>query len=158
MDINFLNRKKKSSSNMGDIYEYELDKTSTLLSRKRRDLPERSFNEAMEDIIDNCIKFDNTKIFHNPVKKKDYKDYYELIKNPIDLSSIKNKTKRNEYKHLQQFMDDIEQMLNNSKTYNGEDHDVTLQALRIKEFALKKVEENKEKINDLENKLHLKED
>jgi len=143
---------------MGVIYEYELNKTSTLLSRKRRDIPESSLNKAMEDIIDNCIKFDYTKIFHNPVKKYNYRDYYEVIKNPIDLSSMKNKTKSNEYKYLQQFLDDIELMLNNSKIYNGEYHDVTLQALRIKEFALKKVEEYKEKIYDLENKLHLKED
>lgn len=143
---------------MGDIYEYELDKTTSLLSRKRRDTPERSFNEAIEDIVDNLIKFDHTKIFHNPVKRKDYKDYYELIKNPIDLSSIKNKTKRNEYKFTQQFLDDMDLLVNNSRTYNGEEHEVTLQAQRIRDFALKKIEENKDKINELENKLHHKEE
>jgi len=143
---------------MGDIYEYELDKTTSMLSRKRRDTPERSFNEAIEDIIDNLIKFDNTKIFHNPVKKKDYKDYYELIKKPIDLGSIKNKTKRNEYKFLQQFLDDLELLVYNSRAYNGEEHEVTLQAVKIKEFTYKKIEENKDKITELEKKLHNREE
>ena len=143
---------------MGDIYEYELDKTTSMLSRKLRDTPERSFNEAIEDIIDNLIKFDNTKIFHNPVKKKDYKDYYELIKKPIDLGSIKNKTKRNEYKFLQQFLDDLELLVNNSRAYNGEEHEVTLQAVKIKDFTLKKIEENKDKITELEKKLHNREE
>ena len=72
-----------------------MDKTSNLLSRKRRDTPERSFNELIEDIIDNCIKFDNSKVFHQPVKKKDYKDYYDIIKNSTDLGTMKNKTQRN---------------------------------------------------------------
>ena len=143
---------------MGDIYEYEMDKTANLLSRKRRDTPERSFNEAIEDIIDNCIKFDNTKIFHQAVKKKDYKDYYDMIKNPIDLGSMKNKTKRNEYKNLQQFLEDVDLMVNNSKMYNGEEHEVTLQGFRIKDYVLKKIEENQEKINELENKLNPKEE
>lgn len=135
-----------------------MDKTSNLLSRKRRDTPERSFNELIEDIIDNCIKFDNSKVFHQPVKKKDYKDYYDIIKNPTDLGTMKNKTKRNEFKFLSQFLEDLDLMVNNSKAYNGEEHDVTLQAGRIKEHACKKIEEYKDKIDEMENKLHPKDD
>ena len=45
--------------------------------------PEKLFNKLIEDIIDSCIKFDLTKIFHQPVKKKEYSDYYDIINNPI---------------------------------------------------------------------------
>lgn len=158
MNLQFLQRKKRSSGHLGDIYEYDMDKTSRLFPRKRRDTPEKSFNDALEDIVDNCIKFDSSKLFHQPVKKKDYKDYYDMIKNPIDLGSMKNKTKRCEYKNLNQFLNDVELMVSNSKLYNGEEHDVTLQAIRIQEYALKKIEENKDKINEFENRVNLGEE
>jgi hypothetical protein len=141
LDIDLLRRKKKSSQPFDNMYEYEMDKTTSLISRKRRDTPEKTFNEMIEDIIDDCIKFDVTKIFHLPVKKKDYQDYYQIIKNPIDLGTMKNKTKRYEYKTVDQFISDLDLMVHNSFIYNGENHDVTLQANKIRELAMTKINE-----------------
>jgi hypothetical protein len=123
------------------MYEYDLESKAPLYSRKRRDTPERMFNEIIEDIVDSCIKFDTTKTFHLPVKKKDYQDYYVIVKNPIDLSSMKNKTKRTEYTKVQQLIDDMNLMVNNSTLYNGEHHEVTVQAMKIREFCNAKIEE-----------------
>ena len=99
------------------------------------------YNELIEDIVDSCIKFDLTKIFHQSVKKKDYPDYYNIIKNPIDLTLIKNKTKRCEYTKLQQFIDDMDLLVNNSIIYNGESHEVTLQAIKIRDHSKMKIDE-----------------
>jgi hypothetical protein len=154
VDVEYLKRKQKSSQSFDNVYEYEIDKASTLISRKRRDTPEKTFNEIIEDIIDNCIKFDLTKIFHQAVKKKEYQDYYEIVKNPIDLGSMKNKTKRNEYTSVSQFLADIELMVYNSSIYNGDNHDVTLQANKIKNLALSKLNENQNKLNELETKIN----
>jgi hypothetical protein len=149
----YLKRKKKSSQSFDNVYEYEMDKASTLVSRKRRDTPEKLFNELIEDIIDSCIKFDLTKIFHQPVKKKEYPDYYDIIKNTIDLGSMKNKTKRNEYKTISQFTDDLDLMVRNSSIYNGESHDVTLQGQKIRTHALNKLSEHGEKLQEMEKKV-----
>ncbi len=149
----YLKRKKKSSQSFDNVYEYEIDKASTLVSRKRRDTPEKLFNELIEDIIDSCIKFDLTKIFHQAVKKKEYPDYYDIIKNPIDLGSMKNKTKRNEYKTISQFISDLELMVVNSSMYNGESHDVTLQSHKIRALAMNKLSEHGDKLKELENKV-----
>ncbi len=46
------------------MFEYE-DKTTHFGSRKRRDTTDRQLNEIFEDIVDSCIKFDQTKIFQN---------------------------------------------------------------------------------------------
>ena len=54
-------------------------------------------NNKFEEIIENALKFDRDKIFHFPVKKKDAPNYATVIKNPIDLSSMKNKAKRTDY-------------------------------------------------------------
>ena len=153
IDIQLLQRKKRSSNHLGDIYEYD-DRTTNLVSRKRRDTPQKSFNDLLEDIVDNCVKFDNTKLFHQSVKKKDYKDYYDLIMNPMDLGSMKNKTKRCEYHNLEQFVYDLELLYDNTKSYNGEEHEVTIQGLKVKNYALGKIEDNKVNIIDIENKMN----
>lgn len=121
------------------MFEYE-DKTTHFGSRKRRDTTDRQLNEIFEDIVDSCIKIDQTKIFHKPVKKKDYPDYYTIIEKPIDLYEIKNKTKRSEYKNREQFISDFNLLLKNSEIYNGDTHEVTKQAQKIYEHALEKLE------------------
>ena len=125
-----------------NVFEYEMDgKTASLFNRKRRDTPEKMFNELIEDIVDSCIKYDLTKLFHQPVKKKDYPDYYTIVKNPIDLTSMKNKTKRCEYMKTQELIDDLDLLVNNSTIYNGDQHEVTLHAVRIREHAMSKIQE-----------------
>lgn len=121
------------------MFEYE-DKTTHFGSRKRRDTTDRQLNEIFEDIVDSCIKIDQTKIFHKPVKKKDYPDYYTIIEKPIDLYEIKNKTKRSEYKNREQFVGDFNLLLKNSEIYNGDTHEVTKQALKIYEHASEKLD------------------
>jgi hypothetical protein len=116
-------------------------KTASLFNRKRRDTPEKMFNELIEDIVDSCIKYDLTKLFHQPVKKKDYPDYYTIIKNPIDLTQMKNKTKRCEYLKVQELINDLDLLVNNSMIYNGDQHEVTLQAVMIRENAINKIQE-----------------
>ncbi len=149
----YLQRKKKSSNSFDNVFEYEIDKASTLVSRKRRDTPEKLFNELIEDIVDSCIKNDLTKLFHQPVKKKDYPDYYDIIKQPIDLGSMKNKTKRNEYKSINSFISDMDLLVQNSMIYNGESHDVTNHAIKLRQLALTKLGEHDDKLKELEKKV-----
>ena len=105
------------------------------------------------DIIDYCIRHDFTKLFLQPVKKKDYPDYFEIVKSPMDLGSMKNKTKRSEYKNTKEILDDFDLMIHASELYNGDLHEVTLQARKLKGIAEEKFEESKEQIVDLENKI-----
>lgn len=46
-----------------------------------------------------------------------HSDYYTLIKQPIDLIRIQQKIRTDEYQNLEQFIDDIELLLNNAKTF-----------------------------------------
>jgi hypothetical protein len=138
---NLLKKKRKNPQSFDNVYEYEMDKTTSILSRKRRDTPEKMFNEVVEDIVDSCIKFDQTKVFHQAVKKKDYPDYYDIVKEPIDLSTMKNKTKRNEYLTIERFVDDVNLMVHNARMYNGDNHDVTKQAEKIRDLAMLKIRE-----------------
>ncbi|CAO3616923.1 unnamed protein product [Cunninghamella echinulata] len=46
-------------------------------------------------------------------------DYYDVIKNPMDLSKIKEKIDSKSYSSLAEFEDDVRLMLNNCYQYNG---------------------------------------
>ena len=56
-------------------------------------------NKVFAEVIDSCIKKDNLRIFYQKVTKKIAPDYFEIIKNPIDLTLMKNKAKRGDYKN-----------------------------------------------------------
>lgn len=52
------------------------------------------------------------------------RDYHDIIKHPMDLSTIKKKMENREYRKPGQFADDVRLMLHNSFRYNPPDHDV----------------------------------
>lgn len=50
--------------------------------------------------------------------------YYEVIKNPIDLSTIQSKFDKNEYKSEDDFAFDMRLMFENCYLFNGRDHQI----------------------------------
>ena len=115
----------------------DYSRPKTISARRRRQVEENPY----DDIAFRLIRFDTTKIYIYPVKKEIYPDYYTLITNPIDLTTINAKAKRGEYNSAQTFIDDLDLMIINSTIYNGLHHDVTLQAVSIKEEGMKLLRE-----------------
>jgi ATP-dependent helicase STH1/SNF2 len=56
--------------------------------------------------------------FVDLVPKRDYRDYYELIKNPISMKMIEKRIKKEEYSSLSDFKKDVQLLCGNAKTYN----------------------------------------
>jgi len=52
------------------------------------------------------------------------RDYHDIIKHPMDLSTIKKKMDSRDYRKPEQFASDVRLMLHNSFRYNPPDHDV----------------------------------
>ena len=59
--------------------------------------------------------------FQEPVDREEVHDYYEVIQNPIDLSTIEKKLNNDFYKSRQMFLADLELMFENCRSYNGSD-------------------------------------
>jgi hypothetical protein len=61
-------------------------------------------------------------IFHEPVdiKKLNIPDYFDIIDEPMDFGTIKNKLNQNKYMNIQEFLNDINLVFNNCFKYNGE--------------------------------------
>lgn len=75
-----------------------------------------------KEILSKLKRSSNSVPFKDPVDpiKLGLPDYFEKIKHPMDLSTIKQNLDTNKYKTPEQFKDDIMLMLNNCYTYNEE--------------------------------------
>ncbi|XP_066580641.1 bromodomain-containing protein 2a isoform X2 [Amia ocellicauda] len=60
-------------------------------------------------------------------------DYHDIIKHPMDLSTIKRKMDGREYRDSQQFAADVRLMFSNCYKYNPPDHDVVSMARRLQD-------------------------
>lgn len=88
---------------------------------------------ALSFIFENVV---NTKLktmpeswpFLKPVNKKLVKDYYDVIKRPMDLETISKRISAHKYHSRKEFLRDIEQILLNCEMYNGKESPFTLKA------------------------------
>lgn len=58
-------------------------------------------------------------------------DYHDIIKIPMDLTTIKEKLERREYTNLHEFADDMRLMFSNCYKYNPPDHEVVAMARKL---------------------------
>ncbi|XP_053394851.1 ATPase family AAA domain-containing protein 2-like [Mercenaria mercenaria] len=75
-------------------------------------------------------------IFTKPVDIEDVPDYYEIIKKPMDLSTMMSKIDLHHYQSVKEFLADIEQICMNALEYNP-DKDPQSRVIRHRACALK---------------------
>ncbi|KAH0795159.1 Bromodomain containing protein [Histomonas meleagridis] len=75
-------------------------------------------------------------IFLHPVDPKDeeYANYYEVIKDPIDLTTIKTNLEKNKYKTILEWKNDVEKVWNNSLLFHKNNDLVRIITLDLKHF------------------------
>lgn len=88
--------------------------------------------------------------FHKPVNKKFVKDYYNVIKTPIDLDSIIKNVKGHKYHNREDFHNDVSLLLKNSMTFNGPDSQFTKKAKEIVDACRGALDEYDEQLTQLE--------
>ncbi|KAK2817363.1 hypothetical protein Q5P01_025554 [Channa striata] len=73
--------------------------------------------------------------FYKPVDAKalGLHDYHDIIKHPMDLSTIKKKLDSRQYRDAQEFAADIRLMFSNCYKYNPPDHDVVSMAHKLQD-------------------------
>ncbi len=81
-------------------------------------------------------------IFHEPVDpiKLGIPDYANVVKNPMDLTTIKGKLNSGKYYRMKEFNDDMNLMFDNCLLYNGEHSQVSKMALVVR-AEFKKLQE-----------------
>lgn len=63
-------------------------------------------------------------------------DYFEVIKDPMDLSTIKKKMDAKQYANAEEFRDDIMLMCRNCFAYNPEDQPVNKLGKQLQVFII----------------------
>ncbi|WVQ99466.1 hypothetical protein IAU59_006601 [Kwoniella sp. CBS 9459] len=76
--------------------------------------------------------------FTKPVDANVVADYYEVIKEPMDLATMEHKLENNHYESVEDFLGDAKLMFDNCRQYNGEKSTYTKQA-NLLEKALDKI-------------------
>ncbi|KAF5392562.1 hypothetical protein D9757_002111 [Collybiopsis confluens] len=87
-----------------------------------RDKMKKAFNECYKAVLA-CEAEEGRKrceLFREIPDKRDYPDYFQLIKHPISLSQIRKRSQGGFYKDVNQYKADWKLMFNNARTYNQE--------------------------------------
>ncbi|KEF55319.1 uncharacterized protein A1O9_08973 [Exophiala aquamarina CBS 119918] len=87
----------------------------------------------MRKVISNLKKSNASSAFRQPVDYIALKipNYPEVVKHPMDLSTIDNRLKHNKYTSVTAFIRDFEQIVTNCFLFNGLDHGVSQQAKKM---------------------------
>ncbi|KAL4973241.1 hypothetical protein BDW66DRAFT_162247 [Aspergillus desertorum] len=76
---------------------------------------------------------DPSRLFHRSVNKRNVPDYYDIIKEPMALSILKQKINRREYKTISEFVRDCALIPHNAQTYNRPNSQAYEDSLVIKD-------------------------
>lgn len=76
---------------------------------------------AMYKILDQLVAKDTMEIFLEPVDVNEVPDYAAVIKNPIDLGTMREKLKAGQYESIDSLESDFNLMINNCLLYNDKE-------------------------------------
>ncbi|ANQ09902.1 Uncharacterized protein PCOAH_00047510 [Plasmodium coatneyi] len=78
----------------------------------------RRKNEIMMNLLNKLITFDKKRVFLYPVNVQFVPDYLNIIKEPMDFTTMKQKIQNYKYRAFQEFEKDAFLIINNCYTYN----------------------------------------
>ncbi len=85
-----------------------------------------------------------------PVNSKKVPDYYNLVKHPIDLQTIRKRINEKFYKNRASLLDDMQLLVENSALYNGSKHSITESAEKLFSMCVERLDEKQDKLVSLE--------
>ncbi|OHS97562.1 Bromodomain containing protein [Tritrichomonas foetus] len=129
------------------------------------DLPNNNYTmRSMLPLLNLIITQKESASFLRPVDPiiDEAPNYHEIIKRPIDLSTIRQKANNREYLTFQIFLNDLKLLIENATKFNPETHIVHQQAIRLSIFITEKLWQMKNMPNspivDPENEKKLEKD
>ena len=88
--------------------------------------------------------------FKEPVNGDEVEGYYDIITDPIDLSTMGKKLDNKSYHTRQMFVDDLRKMCENCRNFNGPDTPYYKCANTIDQFVTNKIKQMWKKSNSVE--------
>ncbi|KAI1296750.1 Protein polybromo-1 [Halotydeus destructor] len=105
--------------------------------KRRRKMDISEILQELHDAMKNQKSEDGRLICENFIRapsKRSAPEYYEVVPNPIDLLRIQQKIKMDEYNDIDAMTVDVEQLVNNAKSYHKEDTQEFKDAVELWDF------------------------
>ncbi|KAI8889729.1 putative histone acetyltransferase [Backusella circina FSU 941] len=102
-----------------------------MLSNRPRHSPH--YNQMLI-IVEDLQNYTHAWPFLEPVNIDDVADYYDIIKDPMDLATLEENVKADAYPTLDDFVKDTQKIFENCKVYNAEDTEYAKCAARLEKY------------------------
>lgn len=107
----FISKARKSKGRL-ELESLPLEKRTALVA----------LSEKLCTVVGELMAMAESWPFHRPVSKNDYPHYYRIVTRPLDLGTIRARTKRHHYPRAQALLADIQLVRDNCILFNGPDH------------------------------------
>ncbi|KAJ3042833.1 hypothetical protein HK097_001896 [Rhizophlyctis rosea] len=99
-------------------------------------------HKFLQNVLKTIVKNKDATIFKEPVDPValNIPTYFDIIKRPMDLSTMDRKLQNHQYSSVQQFVDDMNLMLDNCWTFNGKVGPIAQFAYNIQKLFQKQME------------------
>merc|ERR1719232_2168226 len=144
-----LKSQKRRRAGTGKHCDYLDSKTYKPLKRRRTD-PVITFSSFLETILNELRVMPEAEAFLYPVSIKAVTNYYDVIKRPMDLQTIKNNVQNKKYHSREEFLGDMQQMVENSTAFNGETSILTIHSRTIMDRVVMRFTEAEDRLMKLE--------
>ncbi|KAL7068724.1 putative histone acetyltransferase protein [Cryptosporidium serpentis] len=101
------------------------------IEQNKQDL---SMNDQIWQVLDTLSRHENAWPFRKPVSVGEASDYYEIIKEPTDIQTMKRKSRNKEYKSKEEFCNELKRMFDNCRFYNAKNTIYTKYANELESF------------------------
>jgi len=147
----------KVAENMVELGSKELKLNEKELTEIEREInplldgdPQVGLSWIFEGILSDLKALPESWPFHQPVPVKVVADYYDVIKHPVDIETLKQRCQEHAYHSREGFLSDIQLLYSNSLTYNGTEHAFTKTARKMVNKCEELVKQQEEKLSHLE--------
>lgn len=119
-------------------------------ANRRRTDPVVVLSSVLESILNEMRDLPDVQPFLFPVNAKSVPDYYKIVTRPMDLQSIRDNLRAKKYQSREEFLADVNQIVENSTFYNGAKSSLTVAARRMLSLCVERLGEREERLMRLE--------
>ncbi|WOL04434.1 ATPase family AAA domain-containing protein [Canna indica] len=82
----------------------------------------RRLRMCLRDVCNRILYDKRFTVFHYPVSEEEVPDYHSIIHNPMDVATLLQHVDSGQYLTRTAFLQDVDLIVSNAKTYNGDDY------------------------------------
>ncbi|XP_052869820.1 transcription initiation factor TFIID subunit 1 [Anopheles cruzii] len=137
----------------GDSHCDYLQRHNKTTNRQRTD-PVVVFSSVLEQILNELRDMPDVQPFMFPVNAKQVVDYHRIVQRPMDLQTIREHIRQKKYQTRDEFLADVNQIVENSALYNGAKSSLTVAAQRMVQKCKERLQEREERLTRLEKSIN----